>query len=766
MLISHNLKKSRGQYASFGIIICITALILNIALVLANQMSGAYDRRFEELDTAQINVLIRGEFYSEELSKSLAELSGVEKTEQHKGVFAAATVREFRGSDFDMNTVFYNLGEERTLNRLEYTLDDNNAVYVPEYLTQLGGFEVGGNITYTIDGEDYSWKIGGTVSEMQYGNYGTGFIGAYLPEELYNDFAYITCPTGEPKIPIAEYSLKTAEGSDLAEIKREISKLLSDKGIPALAVSDCESAKQTRTMVCNLLIAIFLALAAIILAVSIFLSNFKVRNTIDEEMTEMGVLKALGYTSAMIITGAVVPYTLIGGLSSALGAGLSYLVLPLAADILGVQSGFAFTPAFDISALLLTIIIPTACIALFSYIAARKIRKLEPINAIRGITGSSSGKNRFPLENSKAPAKLTLILKQIASSAGQNILLFAVSFGIMVLMSFAGTLVYNVNIKPDNFMNTLQEETPSVIFTAEDTEELREVLENDSRVSLALVYGALPVSYADGSVTAFVCEDFSRVTNDISYQGKNPANADEIAVGSALAEKYEIGDAIEIKYGFKSAEFKITGYVQSVNNGGEVCELTTDGFARISDQTPSTLNVYLNETSAEDFINEYEKEHGELFSSSLNYEQLSENGRELYAGIVSAVTVVMLIISILVVLLVMYVIINSLLTRRKQELGIYKAVGWSSGQLIAQSAASFLPSIAAASIISAVLGLAYLPAMNSAIFGLLGAYKNHFEIPLWFLLIFAALFIAVCFVISVLLARPIKKITAYSLLKE
>ncbi len=34
-------------------------------------------------------------------------------------------------------------------------------------------------------------------------------------------------------------------------------------------------------------------------------------------------------------------------------------------------------------------------------------------------------------------------------------LLFTVSFGIMVLLSFAGTLPYNVSVRLDNFMNTL-----------------------------------------------------------------------------------------------------------------------------------------------------------------------------------------------------------------------------------------------------------------------------------------------------------------------
>ncbi|MCM1577261.1 MAG: ABC transporter permease [Ruminococcus sp.] len=765
MLIRHNLKKSKGQYISFGVIICITALITNIALVLANQMSGAYDDRFDELNTAQVNVLIPAVMNSDELAEDIAELSGVQKAEQHEGVFATATVREFQGSDFDMNTVFYNLDEERSLNRLDFAYGDKDCIYVPGYLTELGGFAVGGNITYTIDGEDHTYKIGGSVEEMQYGNYGTGTIGAYLPQGLYDEiFEDLS-----GKTEIAEYSLKVSGNTDLAALKREISSLLSDKGIPALSVSDCESGKQARTMVCSLLIAIFIALAVIILAVSIFLSNFKVRNTIEEEMTEMGVLKALGYTSSMIITGAVVPYTLVGCLSAVLGGGLSYAVLPMVAGILGVQSGFTFVPSFDPGALILTVIIPTAAIALFSYIAARKIRTLEPINAIRGITNTSSGKNRFPLETTGTPVKFTLILKQIANSAGQNILLFAVSFGIMVLMSFSGVLVYNVNIKPDNFMNTLQEETPSVIFTAEDREKLRETLEADSRVSLVLEYMTTPVSYADGSITAFVCEDFSLVTNDIAYEGTNPAADNEIAVGSALAEKYGIGDTIEIKSGDSSEDFTITGFIQSVNNGGEVCELTTGGFGKISDKDPNILNVYLNETaniSAERFIDEYEDSHGELIVSAVNYEQLSESGRKMYAGIVSAVTVVMMIISVLVVLLVMYVVISSLITRRKQEFGIYKALGWSGGQLITQSAASFIPSVALASVLSAVLGLFYLPAMNSGVFGLLGAYKNHFEIPLWFLLIFAAGFILVCFVISVLLARPIRKITAYSLLKE
>ena len=117
-------------------------------------------------------------------------------------------------------------------------------------------------------------------------------------------------------------------------------------------------------------------------------------------------------------------------------------------------------------------------------------------------------------------------------------------------------------------------------------------------------------------------------------------------------------------------------------------------------------------------------------------------------------------------LLVLYVIINSMISRRRQEFGIYKAIGYTNRQLTVKTALSFIPVVAVASILSVIAGLWYLPAMNNTIFSMIGAVKNHFEVAVWILFVFALLFTVVAFVISVLLSAPIKKITAYSLLKE
>lgn len=738
-LTLHNLKKAKGQYISFGVFICLTAFIINIALVLAFQTFNAYDSLFDELDTADINFIIPQIQDQQELLTEVEEIDGVSFVERHGGVFTPVTVREFANSDFDMNTVFYNMDEERTLNLLDVTDDSgkgDSSVYIPMYMKELGGFAEGGRITYSIDGREHTYDISGTVLEMQYGNYGTGLIGGYFPQAVYEEFAH-----EYRDHVIAEYSLKITGTADLSEIKNTISEMLREKGIAILSINDRDTAKQTRTMVCTLLIVIFLALAAMILVVSIFLSNFRIRSAIEGELAQMGVLKAIGYTGHMIIASTVMPYVLVGITAAVIGIALSYAVLPFVAGILAIQSGFSYTPDFDMMALLLVILVLTFVILLFSYISARKIHRLEPINAIRGITGEES--------------------------AGQNILLFAVTAGIMVLLSFAGTLLYNVSVKPDNFMNTLSEELPSVIFTAEDEKmtELKELLEGDSRVRLALEYASAPVSYEDGSLTAFVCEDFSKVTNDICYEGRSPVKKNEIAVGNAIADNYPIGSEIELTVGSKTADYIVTGYIQSVNHAGAVCQLTREGYEKIG-ETMNSVNVYLQDKNADMFINEYEENHDAIIQSSVNFEQMSENGRMMYTGIVSVIVIILFVISVLMVLLVMYVIINSMISRRRQEFGICKAIGYTNRQLTVKTALGFVPVVAAASIISAIAGLWYLPAINKIIFSLIGAVKNHFQISVLILIVFAILFTAVSFVISVLLSAPIKKITAYSLLRE
>ena len=768
--ILYNLKKEKSSFMSFGVIILITALILNCAMVLMCQVDSAYDEKFENLSTATLNIIVPKVQSNSELEKAIDETEKVEKTESHNGVLTEATVKDFNGADFSMNTVFYNIDAKRTLNSFEIVSesenDVNNPIYIPLYVSDFGGFALNDEIVYVINGKSHSFTVAGVIEEMQYGNYGSGLLCAYLPEKEFAEFA--DCYSDKA---VVEYSISVKNGASLDEVKEDVSKAVENKGVMALSILDSESVKGIRTMVCDLLILILTAFALIILVVSVFLSNFKVKNSIESEIVNMSVLKALGYTSSQIVASITLPYAIVSLLFSVLGVGLSYLLLPVLCSVLTVQSGFSFAVSFDVISFVYVAVILSGVVTFFTVVSAGKIKKTQPIDGLRGNTSSQhTKKNHLPLAETKGNTKFLLALKQMIASKKQNVMLFLVSFVLTVLVAFSGTLFYNVAVKPENFMSALSDEVADVIIVpqGDSVSELEAKLDTDNCVQNSLQYISGNVKIEDKAVTAFACEDFSKVRNDVCYMDRNPQKADEIALGSAFEENFKIGDTVSVTVDDITKNFKVTGFVQSVNLQGELCELSIEGYNSLfaEKQTPS-LYVYLeNSENAEKLTKEYKAEYPNLVADTVNAYKLQKEAQDMYMGITVVLVVAIFVVTILIVLFILYIVIKSLLVKRRQELGVYKAMGYTSSQLILQTAGSFMPVSIIAILLSSMVALFYMPCIYQFIFEALGVMKNSIEISFGFLMLFAVIQIIVNIIISIILCMPIRKISAYALIKE
>lgn len=768
--ILYNLKKDKSSFSSFGIIILITALILSCAAVLLLQVDQAYDEKFAKLNTASVNTLVPEIQDSPALQQSLVGIDGIEKLERHTAILTEATVKDFNGTDFAMNTAFYNLNASKTLNNFELVAEIDtpveNPIYIPLFSAKFGGFDLHDKIDYVIDGITHTFTVAGIIEEMQYGNYGTSMLCAYLPQTGFDALKQEL--SGKS---VTEYSLRLSADANLEKVTAEISKVLEDQGVTMLNCLDHQQVKQTRTQLCNLLILILAAFALIILAVSVFLSNFRIKNAIESEIINMSVLKSLGYTSRQIVACIALPYSLVTTLSALVGVGLSYLALPVLGNVLAVQSGFTCGFRFDWLSLVCVTAILVGVVSMFTVLSARKIRKTQPIDGLRGNSGEKqSKKNRFPLESTRGNTQTLLVLKQMFACKKQNILLFLVSFVLTILTAFSGTLFYNVAMEPDNFMSALSDETPDVIIKPQTqcTGALENMLNADNRVEYALQSLSGNVKIGDKTITAFACQDFSKVRNDVCYKGRNPQAADEIALGSALADSYHLGDTVSVTLGDVTKTFLVTGYVQSVNTQGELCELSLEGYLSLclEPQTPS-LYVYLhNAADAESVTSEYLSRHPELVLESTNANKMQKETQRMYMDITVILVILIFVLTILIVLFILYIVIKSLLVKRRQELGIYKAMGYTSPQLIFQTAGAFLPVSIAAILLSSVAAMFYMPTIYQGIFGALGVMKNNIEISFGFLMLFAGVQIFVNFAISIFLCLPIRKISPYALIKE
>lgn len=757
-------KKNLKDIISFSIILFVSTILLTSSLVVNNNLDKEYNKKHQRLNTANIFFIISKFQYNDNLSENIKNIKGVEELETQEGIFVTIPVQMEDGLQ-DQNVIFYKYENEREINKFDLVQENSSfsdrGIYLSNYTYIHSGLSFEDNFKFELNNKKYAYNINGIIEEMQYGNYNSSVIAQYLTNQ-----AYLEMLADNKEKEVITISVKSNNSYDTYN---EISKYLSKENVDVLSKNYDEQAKTQRLAIANILVLIVSAFSLLVLIVSLLVSKFKITQSIEEEITNMGILKALGYTSNEIIIAIIMPFLIMGSIVSIIGIIISMYITPIFAKVIEMQSGFIWIPKNDIVSNFITLIINIGLILIFTLLSAIKIKKLNPINAIRGIENNKNTKNYFEIDKTIGNIGFVLTLKNFINSGKQNILLGIVIFFITIISSFAGILYYNVNLNPDNFINTLVEEHPSVVITQKS--DIKEQIKKYNNVKNIIYYDETQtINYKNNSYKTFVSETYKELENDLCYEGKNPSEANEIAVGSKIKEKYNIklGDYIELKKDNNSYKYKVVGFIQSVNYAGEVFELTLDGYKNIkANYEPKILYVYLDdEKLSNDFINKVKANFKYEILETINYAESMESGRVMYVSLVSIICIVIIIITILLIYLVLYILISSIILKRKQELGIYKSMGYANKQLIAQLIGGFIPSVILSVILGIILNKMYIKNIYAIIFKTVGAYKISFDYPTIIFIVIGVAIVISTILIELLLSKKIKKISVYSLIKD
>jgi len=772
ILAFNQIRKNKGQFISFGLILILAASIFHLGVITKLNFEKSFDEKWEDLNAADVFVTMMKYDYQEEFLDRVKNIDGVSQAENRDCILMNGSVK-YSGNEMSMPNVFYNMDDEYTLNEVSIQEDSDESVTNPIYLSYWmkagGGYGIGDEYNYKVYDIEYTFTVAGFVEDILYGTRSLWITGVYLPEDSYREL--------DNKVDDSQkavtLSAKAENISDSREISSEVSDLINGKMHGAYFSSYYDVCKQTRTMLANMEALIFVAFAILIVMVSLLVSNFRINNSIEEEMQNMGALKALGYTGKQIIFIVITPYIGIGAIAIILGSILSYGVLPALESSFNAQTGLIWTQGFSFLALLITVVFILGMIAIISYLSARKIKKLKPIEALRGgIETHNYKRNNFPIDKTKGNVNFILALKNLCGNVRQNILLFVVIIAVTLTTVFAGAMFYNSVIKTEVFIKAITEEMPSVSlsFANGDNEQMKSDIKNMSQVKQALYYNEDNAIFENEKLSLFITEDYSLMNNDICYEGRNPIHENEIALGSMTAENAEIkvGDTITLSFGGNSAKYLITGLIQSVNKNGEIAEITEKGFKQINKKfEPTTLFVYLNdESKTGDFIEGMTKKYNNNIVGNVDYVKSIDSAMGVFVNIIGIMCGAIVLVTALIVIMILYLLIKTVIVRKKQEMGILKSMGYTTRQLILQTALSFMPTTLMATLIGSLISFRYMNSIFEVLFSGLGIMKVSFSIPLTMLIVIIVGLTVFTFIISVILSRRIKYISAYSLIKE
>lgn len=757
-------KKNLKDIIYLAIILFIATILFSSAVIINRNVSSDYDRLHEELNTADMFFTILGTEYSDKLLEDIENIDNIKEVDVQKGIMLSVPVK-MDGSMQEQVQIFYNMDISPRINKREIILGEVKSgargIYLANYTFIHSGLKLGEDFEFKINNTPYSFTVLGVVNEMQYGNYASSVIGEYLDSDSYSNLLENNIDKEVVTISI--------KGESSKDTYNEVSKYLTGKGINILNKNEKENAKSGRLITTNIIVLILMVFSSIMLIISLFVSKFKIGETIEEELANMGVLKALGYTSREIITSCILPYIICGVVCSFFGIILSYFLLPVLSKIIEMQSGFIWIPKIDLISNIFVFIINLVLITLFTFAATLPIKRLNPINAIRGLKDASNSKNHFEIEKTRGNIQYILMLKNFMNTKRQNILLGVVLFFITIALSFLGMLFYNVNMNPINFINTLVEEHPSVIVTSKN--DIRSELSREDNVKNVLYYdenGSL--SYKGNSYKTFVAENFDAIANDLCYEGRNPRSMMEVAIGSKLARdnNISIGDFITLTKNGIDKEYKVVGFIQSVNYFGEVIEITIDGYKELnSEYDPNSIYIYLeNEDLVDDFIIHIRNKYDGDVITTMNYVESLNSAVDMFVPLISVVCIVIIVITLLLIYLILYILLNGIITRRKQELGVFKAIGYENKKLVRVLVGGFIPGVIISIVFGIIVSKLFIRNIYSMIFKVVGVYKVSFQYPI-FVFVFIGCFLVIStMVIGSLLARRIKKISVYSLIKD
>lgn len=780
MLAAANTRKGKTHLISLIGLVFIAALFLNLGLLFFSNLGKFYVERAEAQNGAHGIVILESSAYEQSDKEYFEDYPGVEEV-QTEEVMMLGEVDFLYGSDTMTRSIsLYNFEEERSVSKFQFIgahlAADANSIYLP-YTLQAGGYSLGDEIVLTYKDEDYSFTVAGFVEDVYFGTTLSGLMDMYMPDSAYRRFVNTL---NDNSLFSQAISVRMNDAGDAAQMIADYNDYVSGRAGDASeavdAYSDISEMQYYRTMIPNMISSILVAFSAIIVAVCLIVVRFRIITNIQDGMTNIGILKAMGYTGGQIVASIVLQFGGIIAVSSLIGILTSFFVTPVVSGAFAGLIGLAWEQGFDpvISGISFTVI--TGAVVIVSVLSAGRAGRLHPIAALRGDGAARTFKyNFFPLDKTHADLQVVLALKSIFQKLKQNVMIALILMGVSFTTMFSIVMYYNFVVDNTAFLGLGMGEPSNVAaYTEEYNEGVLGRIERMPEVKKAVYseteYTNAVTTVGREKIYPVAMEDYSVSDNTMVVEGRYPENPEEIAFPGILANRYGkiIGDEVTLKISDTEEEYTICGLTQSLNNGGRMAAVTLDGMKRMLPEFEMReISILLNEhEDPEAFIDILEDEMGEAISDTMNVDAMMDSQMGTFVNMTVLLSMVVIITSVLVVTLVLYLIIKTNISQKRKELGIQKAVGFTTAQLMHQISMGFMPVILIGAALGGLLSLVAVNSVLAVLFGTMGIMKMNFIIRISWAVAVTLIVTGFSYGIAMFIAWRIRKISAYGMVSE
>lgn len=789
-IVKANIRAHRSQY--IGIIIMMLVAITSIlglsdimisgkrSSVDAIEKMGAYD---------QLLVAYRSEVTPERLagldksslvgSYRVTDILGVHGLtnsagkKYHSQPFLVADDGRFRLLEDDLSAV--------KADRLDVKPGE---AYISSGLRRNLDIKTGDKIFVRCEDRTREFTVAGMLEE-QWGGDTIGWKNVVISQQDFDEFAKELHEAFEPMGLVNEFEFSFIEinmsSPDISEVmfNKEIDAV---SGLFSYSIGNItkEGCKSYNVMIVTIISAVLIVVAIILFIVLLVVISNNIATTIRNSYRQIGIYKSQGFDTAKLRKIYLIQYLSAELLGMIPGVLLSLVLSLFVLRLFAPMVGFVLIPYLNIWFTLGTCFAVLAISMLVIVLSTGRIGKISPHKAISEGHDDISFSSGLSFPISKRALSAGIALRNITSNIPQYIGVAITAMILVVLLFFVIAGKSSLNSKTVLLsMGPVGELSISKYQKLSEAErdDIDRIVEAHAPVRESYTYYN---EYVDCEESKVSCLFFDQGKNvKCIYKGRAPEFDNEIAIGNGFAKMTgkKIGDTVIVSREERAYEYLITGYFNTLNELGKVLAMGEAaaehiGMTEDSYYNPSKIYVLDNPENRDEWyptgktqliVDEINARYGQVVKvKAMDIDVFG-------SSIGSVMDIVFISIAAIAVIFVMIIVSMSCTKCFKNEsyiLGIYKAVGFSSGKLRLQFAFRFLLVFIIGGAIGLLLGVFSVDVLYGLIFSFLGT--PYFSgvlngIDMILPLIIVAFF---SFVFAFVAARRVKQVDVNELICE
>jgi len=780
MIAKNNIKRSRSATATVFLLVILSTMLLYLGCNVMLQLNSFIDEKNDKLNGSDFTV-ITGPQYETDVINTIKGMEGYSNIESEPCIIYVSPKMnnlDLKAKEQSIPIMIQNMEEERKISNIELIDESDtkyeNAIVMPYVLKTANDYKTGDEVQIKYNDRVGVYKIYGFYEDVMFAN--PTNVSTYKMLVFGDSFRKAVEGAEEStKSMVIQTTLedKADSGEFESAFMKDIKKTIADPAFSYQALN-YSTMKVGTAIFINIMMVILIAFSLIIMIIALVVIRFVIVTHIESNMQNIGAMEAIGYSSSQMIQSILLEFLLIAVAGWIFGIIVSLFASPFVTNIVSSTIGLAWMTQVKVIAILVSCLIVISLILLISFITARKMKKITPLDALRGgIQTHSFKKNHLPLSKSKFNVNISIGLKALLQNKKQN---FAITT-IIILLSFACvfayTMYYNFVDENSALLNLVGVETAEVTFECDKNicdrafPEIEQMEGVEKIVKLQSSGTTLYSETKEESVNINVCEDYSQLDINTMIEGRNPIHDNEIAVTKLILNELnaKMHDTISLAYNGEKREYLVVGITQQISMLGRSASITEEGMKRLNeDYIVNKVYIYLQEgIDTTSFIQELNSKYANQDIKVSDNKEMIDTMLLSFNSSVTILCIACIIITAITVALILFLLIKVKILKERRQLGISKALGYTTKQLMVHVIISFLPIIIVGTAIGAVLACFGTNPTIALLLSGNGIMNCNFVINMTYVIIVPIGITVIAFVTMLLVSSRIRKITPYEL---